>query len=117
MGSSTTPPPGNPGQFPEPKAAGQLVEDLKQVLLRFYPGRDWGQLRGEERAQRRRTVRLVSGAAALLLLLASVATYQWRSAVEQRNTALARQLAAQAQMLMSGEPYLMARAAALGASR
>jgi WD40 repeat protein len=36
-------------------------------------------------------------------------------AIRQRNTALARQLAAQAQIIMAREPYLMERAALLGA--
>jgi hypothetical protein len=31
---------------------GELIEDIQQVLLQFYPGRDWGQLRGEERRLR-----------------------------------------------------------------
>src|SRR5262249_30311851 len=43
------------------KLRGELTEDLKQLLLRFHPGRDWGQLRGEESAQRRRAVRLMAG--------------------------------------------------------
>jgi hypothetical protein len=37
---------------------GELTEDLKQLLLRLYPDRDWGKLRGEERSQRRRAIGL-----------------------------------------------------------
>ena len=36
----------------------ELTEDLKQLFLR-YPGKDWGQLRGEERSQRRRALTLL----------------------------------------------------------
>jgi hypothetical protein len=52
---------------------GELTEDLKQVLLRFYPGRAWGELRGEERSQRRRVIALMSGIAVLFLFLALAA--------------------------------------------
>jgi hypothetical protein len=37
---------------------GELTEDLKQLLLRLYPDRDWGKLRCEERSQRRRAIGL-----------------------------------------------------------
>src|SRR5260370_19962325 len=37
----------------------ELTEDLKQVLLRFYPDRDWNQLCGDERSQRRRALTLL----------------------------------------------------------
>jgi hypothetical protein len=52
---------------------GELIEDLKQILLRLYPDRDWGQLRGEERSQRRRAIGLISGLALLFLILALAA--------------------------------------------
>ena len=52
---------------------GELTEDLKQLLLRFYPNRDWGQLRGEERSQRRRVMALLWGIALGFLALALVA--------------------------------------------
>jgi predicted NACHT family NTPase len=81
----------------------ELTEDLKQILLRFYPGRDWGQLRGEERTQRRRLIWLLSADASLLLLLALTAAglawyAQRQSVVAQRQARLAtsRQLAATA---------------------
>jgi hypothetical protein len=47
----------------------ELVDDLNQILLCFYPGRNWDELRGEERLQRRRAWHLVWGVIALLLLL------------------------------------------------
>lgn len=52
---------------------GTLTERLNQAILRFYPGRNWGELRGEERLLRRRAILLLSGAAMLLLLLALAA--------------------------------------------
>ncbi len=48
---------------------GELIEDLKQVLLRFYPDRDWGQLRGEQRRQRRRFIGFLSAVSLTLLVL------------------------------------------------
>ncbi len=48
----------------------QVVEDLKQVILCLYPGRDWGQLRGEERRQRRRAISWIAGSALVFLMLA-----------------------------------------------
>jgi sulfatase modifying factor 1 len=74
-----------------PEVRSQLIEDLKQVILCLYPGRDWGQLRGEERAQRRRAIGLMSGLALLLLALAiTAAGFAW-SAQKQRNAAMAAQ--------------------------
>jgi hypothetical protein len=64
-----------------------LVEDLHQILLCFYPGRNWAQLRGEERLQRRRAWHLVWGVIVLLLLLlASASGFAWY-ALEQRDAA------------------------------
>lgn len=69
----------------------QLIEDLKQVILCLYPERDWGQLRGEERKQRRRALGLMSGLALLLLTLAIAATGFALYAQTQRRTALSEQ--------------------------
>lgn len=63
---------------------GELVEDLKQVLLRFYPDRDWEQLCGEERSQRRRAIGFWSGAALLFLALAVTAGWYAFYARQQR---------------------------------
>ena len=68
----------------------ELVEDLKQVLLRFHPGRDWGQLRGEERAQRRRVIAILSGLALLFLVLAMTAAGLALYAQQQRFAATQR---------------------------
>jgi hypothetical protein len=62
----------------------ELIEDLKQVLLRFYPARDWGQLRGEERSQRRRAIGILSGVALLFLVLAVAAIGFARYTEKQR---------------------------------
>ena len=69
---------------------GQLIEDLRQVLLCLYPGHDWGQLRGEERSQRRRAIGLMSGLALLFLVLAMAALgfmfdAQRQATIAQRN--------------------------------
>jgi hypothetical protein len=69
----------------------QLIEDLKQVILCLYPERDWGQLRGEERKQRRRAIGLISGVALLLLALAIAAAGFAFYAQTQRRTAVAAQ--------------------------
>jgi len=74
-----------------PEVRSQLIEDLKQVILCLYPGRDWGQLRGEERTQRRRAIWLVSGFALLFLVLAlAAADFAWY-AQNRREAAIAAQ--------------------------
>jgi hypothetical protein len=60
------------------------LKTSSQILLRFYPTRDWGQLRGEERSQRRRAIGLL---AALFLALALAAVGFARYAQEQRVVA------------------------------
>lgn len=47
----------------------ELIEDLKQVLLRLHPGRTWGELRGEERRHRRNALTLLTVVTAALLAL------------------------------------------------
>jgi len=90
---------------------GELIEDLKQVLLRFYPVRDCGQLRGEERSQRRRAIGLMSGLALLFLVLAMGALgfmydAQRQAAIAQRNAreSKARELASYATENLSEDP-------------
>ena len=73
---------------------GELIEDLKQVLLRFYPGRDWGQLRGEEQRQQRNFIWFLSVVALTFLMLFLVANYQ-------RLVALSRESAAKAETLFA----------------
>ena len=57
-----------------PKLRGELIEDLKQVLLRLYVPRTWEELTGEEHAQRRRALGMVWAVA-----LVSLASLLWRS--------------------------------------
>lgn len=87
-------------QQAQPHVREELVEDLKQILLQLYPGRDWGDLRGEERAQRRRAIALLIGLATAALLLtltaAGFAAYWYR----QDKSAQSRELAARAEVLM-----------------
>ena len=78
---------------------GELIEDLKQVLLRLYPTRDWAHLCGEERSQRRRAIGLLSVTAILFLALSLVAFGLARYAETQRAAAVERQLIAESQAL------------------
>ena len=88
---------------------GQLIEDLRQVLLCLYPGRDWGQLRGEERSQRRRALGLMSAATVLFLVLAVAALgFAWYAQL-QRLLAESRQLSAQSALLQSQSPAFLPR--------
>jgi WD40 repeat protein len=65
----------------------ELFEDLKQILLRFYPGRDWGQLRGEEHLRRRHFLEFVLGLATVFFMLMVSAIGLWLYAREQRARA------------------------------
>lgn len=56
----------------------RLIEDLKQVFLRLYPGATWEELHGDERTQRRRAMALVCLVAALFLLAAVLV---WREGI------------------------------------
>ena len=57
----------------------KLIGDLKQLILRFHPGRDWGQLGGEERRHRRNALRLV-----VAVLLAFAGLTSWGILQRQR---------------------------------
>jgi len=83
---------------------GELIEDLKQLLLRLYPDRDWGQLRGEERSQRRRAIGLMSGLALLFLMLALAAMYAAWYARRQQLIAESRALASQSLTEINSSP-------------
>ena len=50
-----------------------LHEELRQLVLLFYPGKTWSELLGEERAQRRRALRLVWAAVLSLSLITAIA--------------------------------------------
>ena len=79
----------------------ELVEDLKQVLLRFYPDRDWGQLRGAERSQRRRAVRLLLGTALVFLILFMTALGLALYANQRRLVAESHALSADAEQTLT----------------
>jgi hypothetical protein len=84
---------------------GELIEDLRQIILRFYPTSDWGQLRGEERSQRRRAIGLVSGFALFLLVLAAAAVWFALYAETQRSVAESRALSVQAEQMMARDRH------------
>jgi len=75
----------------------ELIEDLKQILLRFYPESDWGELRGEESKQRKCALGLLSGVALLFVALALLAVWFEKSAKKQGLIAESRSLAAKAE--------------------
>jgi WD40 repeat protein len=87
----------------------EVIEDLKQVLLRFYPDRDWGQLRGEERSQRRRAIWLLSGVSLLLLVLSVAAFHETLNARHETRIAVSRQLASQALEELWRDPQTSAK--------
>ena len=75
------------------KQRGKLLEAAADLAsaIRGVPKED---LLSQELQQQRRALLLASSAIALLLVLASAATWQWRTAVAQRNRAEATLLAA-----------------------
>ena len=85
---------------PNARELGELTEDLKQILLRFYPDRDWGQLRGEERSQRRRAIGLMLGLVSLFFGLTVAAVGAAWVARQQQLRAESQALAAQAEQLV-----------------
>ena len=67
---------------------GQVIEDLKQIFLRLYPGTTWEELRGEERSQRRRALGLVASVAILFFFAAVLIFWQaWRVARTAKEAA------------------------------
>jgi WD40 repeat protein len=77
----------------------ELVESLKQVLLRFYPDLDWSQLRGEERAQRTLLIGLLSSVTVVFLLIALAAVWFALNARRELRVADSRMAAAQAEQV------------------
>jgi hypothetical protein len=96
-----------------PVLIGALTEQLKQVILRFYPERDWGQLRGEERRLRQRAISLLIGAAMLFLALATAAGgFAWY-AERERVIAESRAFSAESEQdLAQDRPQALHRAIA-----
>jgi hypothetical protein len=68
--------------------------------------------RSRQRQQRRRVLALTSGLVVALVLLA-LAGWQWYRADQQRQVALARQLAAQANFLLAEHPLMVERSVLL----
>jgi roadblock/LC7 domain-containing protein len=91
----------------------EVCEALNQILLAFYPGRDWGQLRGQESLQRRRARRLVSVVSVVLVGLTLYALWSRNQARQETKLALARQLAAQADYVRITEADGLERSALL----
>ena len=85
----------------DPQLRGEVTEDLKQLLLRFYPDYDWDQLRGQERVERQRAKWLVSGVILILLIFLGFAVHFWWSAGKQRDKARTQLLAMQARRVGS----------------
>lgn len=91
------------------KLQGEVVEDLKQVLLRLHAPATWEELHGIERARRRRALWAVSAVALVMLTLAigagilawmeqrqrNLANSNARMAEARARIALSRQLALQ----------------------
>src|SRR5215469_10087889 len=94
---------------------GELIEDLKQVLLRFYPDRDWGQLRGAERRQRQHFIWFLSAVGLTFLVLFLVASILAIFANRQRLVALSRESAAKAETLLASGKRAEALNAAISA--
>ena len=84
----------------------KLAEDLRQVFLRLYAPQTWEELQGEERAQRRRALGLLSSAAVLFLVLAIVAFWQAVIATRNARESKARELAAYASQSLTHDPEL-----------
>jgi hypothetical protein len=64
-----------------------MIEDLKQLFLRLYPGTTWEELHGEERSQKRRAMSLLGGLAALFLLAALSLVWEWSNTIKARDEA------------------------------
>ena len=89
-----------------PHLRGEIVEDLKQIFLAFFPGRDWGYLRGEERRQRRRLIAILCGVALTFLVLAMAAVEFARDAQTKQREARSRELSAYAVGSLGDDPEL-----------
>lgn len=86
---------GNPSHY----VKGEITEALSQLILAFYPGKSWPELRGEERRLRRRTMALVWSAVAALALTSAVAV--WKAIEATTQTAIANARLATSHLLSS----------------
>lgn len=87
----------------------QLVEDMKQLLLLFYPGSTWERLRREERALRRSALRLFWSFVTVILAVIAVAARFWMNAQEQGHQATENARIAQEQRRQAQENARMAQ--------
>jgi WD domain, G-beta repeat len=83
-----------------PDSREELIEDLKQMILCFYPGRQWGQLRGQERTQRNTALGILGFAASIFFLLAGLATWEAIRARTLQLIAESRALAAESEQML-----------------
>jgi WD40 repeat protein len=79
------------------------VADLATKLL----GVSKDEIIGEDVRQHRRIKQVVAAVIAVLSVVTAAALYQWRQAVEQRNIAVARQLAAQSELVRTQQGRLI----------
>jgi WD40 repeat protein len=80
------------------------LEDAVATLAATLRGVEKRTLVDAHRRERRRLLLWFQGGAVALAILAVLAVYQWRQAVQQRTIAVARQLAAQAELLATTTP-------------
>ena len=79
----------------------ELTEDLRQLILRLYPGRTWEELRGQERSQRISLIRILATTALVFLLISVLAIWQAATARREARLAQSRALAAQSELMVS----------------
>ena len=91
----------------------EIIENLKQVFLRLYPGKTWEELQGEERLRRHRAISLMVTVTFLVITLACWAigeAIQARrerdEAVRQKNIALSRESVAASISVREVDPEL-----------
>ena len=83
---------------------GKLIEDLKQIFLRLYPGYTWEELRGDERSQRRRALEIILTVTLVVFGLASGAFMEAVIAKRNARESKSRELAADAIASLSDNP-------------
>jgi hypothetical protein len=99
----------------DPRARVELEEHLKQLILAFHPHRSWSELRGEERAQKRRALGLTAAAVAAVAFTLGFGYYQTKVAELQTKLAQeAAQVAEAQQNSLSADALLKSDPSALG---
>ena len=85
----------------DPTLRNDLTEDLSQLLLRLFPGYDWGQLRGVERSQRRSKLLLMSAFVFVVVSLSGLFAWKMLDARRQKLAGQSRALASSAERLIA----------------